>query len=325
MKIIFNILIFTVSICIASSNGSQSTLSSVINISWDAVTTDTSDQTENGTIYYTVYGDSIPSFTPGEENVLGATQETSFSHVTTGESESYYVITATDEYGNTSELSHLQGSAPFVLSELTVLLQGAYDAEGDSMITLLGQQGFIPLTSPYQESPRAVTEMSADIVDWLLVHLRDPETHDVLASRSLLLRKDGKIVEVDGTNATLGFTNLAAGEYEIVIKHRNHLSIMSSQVISHSADVVAQYDFSDTQEKSYQDGSTFLNENAYGMISSDANGNGQVQVDDKNIEWREQVGRAGYWQADFNLNGQVQIDDKNDHWRNNVGKGTQVP
>ncbi len=326
MRSIFIILFScTVSASIASSNKSDEILSSVITVNWDAVTVDTSNQAESGTIYYTVYGDSIPSFTPGEENVLGATQETSFSHATTGTSETYYLITATDEYGNTSEFSRLQGTAPFVLSELTVLLQGAFDVSGDSMITLLGQQGFIPLLSPFQESPRAVTEMPADIVDWVLVQLRDPATHSPLASKSFLLRKDGKIVEVDGTNASLGFTNLVAGDYELVIKHRNHLGIMASQVISFSQDSVAAYDFTDAQEKSYQNGSVYLKENAYGLISGDANGNGQVQVDDKNIEWREQVGRAGYWQADFNLNGQVQIDDKNISWRDNVGKGTQVP
>ncbi|MBD3377781.1 hypothetical protein GF406_22315 [candidate division KSB1 bacterium] len=326
MRSIFIILfICTASVSIASSNKSDKTVSSVITINWDAVTVDTSNQTESGTIYYTIYGDSIPSFTPGEENVLGATQETSFSHTTIGMSECYYLITATDEYGNTSEFSRLQGTAPFVLSELNVLLQGPFDVSGDSMITLLGQQGFIPLLSPYQESPRAVTEMPADIVDWVLVLLRDPSTHSPLASRSLLLRKDGKIVEIDGSNATLGFTNLAAGDYEIVIKHRNHLGIMASQVIGFSQDNIAHYDFTDAQEKSYQDGSVFLKENAYGLISGDANGNGQVQVDDKNIDWREQVGRAGYWQADFNLNGQVQVDDKNIYWRNNVGKGTQTP
>jgi hypothetical protein len=61
------------------------------------------------------------------------------------------------------------------------------------------------------------------------------------------------------------------------------------------------------------------------MYTGDANGNEQVQNDDKNVEWAAQVGAAGYRSADFNLNGQVQNDDKNVFWSANVGAGTQVP
>jgi len=63
----------------------------------------------------------------------------------------------------------------------------------------------------------------------------------------------------------------------------------------------------------------------FGLITGDANGNGQIQTDDNNDIWEVEVGSAGYKRSDYNLNGQVQTDDKNDFWNNNVGKGTQVP
>ena len=63
----------------------------------------------------------------------------------------------------------------------------------------------------------------------------------------------------------------------------------------------------------------------WGLYTGDANGNGQIQTNDKNDYWRLEVGMSGYKDSDFNLDGQVQTSDKNDYWRSNVGRGTQVP
>ena len=45
-------------------------------------------------------------------------------------------------------------------------------------------------------------------------------------SRSALIQRDGDIVDVDGMGS-LKFSQANAGQYYLVVKHRNHLSVMS--------------------------------------------------------------------------------------------------
>ena len=116
----------------------------------------------------------------------------------------------------------------------------------------------------------------------------------------------------------------AAGVYYIVIRHRNHLAVMSNEVHSLAAGSSILYDFTTGTDKYEGADAALLETGVYGMYAGDANNNQQVQNDDKNDIWKVQVGLAGYRSADFNLNGQVQNDDKNDIWKKNVGKGTQV-
>ena len=103
--------------------------------------------------------------------------------------------------------------------------------------------------------------------------------------------------------------------------------ILTNQAPNRSTSSVASWDFT-TGSGQYYGGATGAQEletDVWGMIAGDADGDGQVQNTDKNVEWRSQVGQSGYKEADFNLNGQVQNDDKNLVWRYNVGRGSQVP
>ena len=72
-----------------------------------------------------------------------------------------------------------------------------------------------------------VESVPSDVVDWVLVQLRTTENGPVVASHSALLNKDGRIVADDGTTSTIRLT-ADPGQYFIVVKHRNHLSVMSS-------------------------------------------------------------------------------------------------
>lgn len=115
-----------------------------------------------------------------------------------------------------------------VLADITVMLQGAYDVVTNLMNTSINNS--IPLQSPYLEDQRTVTAIPADVVDWVLLELRTSENGPAVYSKSVFLRNDGKIVGDDGTsNVNL---NVSAGDYYILIKHRNHLPIMSSGLVS---------------------------------------------------------------------------------------------
>jgi Leucine-rich repeat (LRR) protein len=104
----------------------------------------------------------------------------------------------------------------------------------------------LPTTSPYTDGITAAnavftTTGSNAIVDWVWVELRDENDNTtVTSSQSALLQRDGDVVATDGVSA-LSFT-ADHTNYHVVIKHRNHLGIMTENVIA-LTDVVTSVDF----------------------------------------------------------------------------------
>ena len=219
-------------------------------------------------------------------------------------------------------------TVPNTLANIKVFLQGPYGS--GSMSTALNSAGYVPLTQPYSGAPwnysgsESVTSVPSSVVDWVLLELRTGTAASTnVAARAAFLKSDGSVVDLDGASP-VSF-GIAGGSYYIVVKHRNHLAIMSASAADFTSGS-ASYNFTTAQSQAYgTNAMKDLGGGAFGMYAGDTNGNGQVQNDDKNDYWRIQVGTAGYKSADFNLNGQVQNDDKNDYWQFNVGLGTQVP
>lgn len=203
---------------------------------------------------------------------------------------------------------------------IDVFLEGPYN--GSDMSTTLKDNGYIPLTSPYIQDPRVVSSIPSGVVDWVLVELRRTAGGPAVVSRSAFLGSNGRIfTETNSTGVEMFVEKLY--DYYIVVRHRNHLAVMSSSLLDMNSGSAA-WDFTTGIGQCYGGDAANLGGGVYGMYSGDASGNGQVQNDDKNDYWKTQVGLSGYRSADFNLNGQVQNDDKNDLWKTNVGKGTQV-
>ncbi|MFM2392308.1 MAG: hypothetical protein RLZZ546_285, partial [Bacteroidota bacterium] len=68
------------------------------------------------------------------------------------------------------------------------------------------------------------------IVDWIFVELRSKSNNtQKIATRSGLIQRDGDIVDLDGVSP-LAFPGLTADSFYVVVKHRNHLGVMSSKV-----------------------------------------------------------------------------------------------
>jgi len=63
----------------------------------------------------------------------------------------------------------------------------------------------------------------------------------------------------------------------------------------------------------------------WGMISGDANADGVVNLDDKNVTWINQSGQSGYNAADFDMGGKVDNKDKNEKWLKNINMQSHVP
>ncbi|TVQ13681.1 MAG: hypothetical protein EA361_09200 [Bacteroidetes bacterium] len=227
---------------------------------------------------------------------------------------------------------------------LSVMLEGAWLPNGNGqMHTSLRDGGFIPLQQPFGvELPwfgnplplwhytgdEVVETILPNVVDWVLVELRDAPaadlatSHTSVARRAALLLNNGNVVCTNYEN--LNFDISVASQLFVVVYHRNHVSIISSGALSNN-DGVYQWNFMAGPEQAYLQGQKHLGNNFYGMFGGDGDGNGQIQTQDKNEVWNQQAGQSGYLPGDFDLNGQVQTQDKNNIWNPNSGVATQVP
>ncbi|MCK5148275.1 hypothetical protein KAR48_16075 [bacterium] len=210
------------------------------------------------------------------------------------------------------------------LAKFKVFLEGPYNTSTHQMNTTLNDNGLLPLISPYGEDPRTVDTIPTDIVDWVLVELREMATGPTVSSKSVFLRKDGYLVADDGiaTDITLYAPD---GNYYVVIKHRNHLAVMSTNTISLNAMTATLYDFTSSASQCYgAEGVRAIEPGVWGAWTGDADGTGFINSVDLNSCWRPDNGLGGYKRSDFDLSGFVNSVDLNRYWRINNGRGTSV-
>ncbi len=223
--------------------------------------------------------------------------------------------------------------------DLKVMLEGPY-AGSNQMSTDLNPD-HIPLAQPFNTAPwnysggEIVLPLpSPDIVDWVLVEIRDATTAanatsaTTIARQAAFVLKDGSIVGLDGTSR-LSFDNMFNEGLFVVIWHRNHLGIMSANPLVKTDGYYA-YDFTDDAAKTYggidavKQLETF-GVGAWGMIGGDGDANGTVNSIDKTSFWSILSGKGGYLSGDYNLDGEINNQDKNDIWVENIDKNTHVP
>ena len=213
---------------------------------------------------------------------------------------------------------------------LKFFLEGPY--KNGKMETNLRMLNLLPKMQPYNKSPwnyngpEYTDSLPSDAVDWVLVELRSGiQDSTTKYRRTAFVRDDGSLLDPDG-NAYLTITNLQSGNYYVVVKHRNHIPVMSSVPVNLITDSLTYYDFSSSLNKAYGDApEADLGENIFGIFSGDANGSGGINNDDYKDFWKPENGTMGYKAGDFDLNGGVNISDKNLYWKINNGKVTQVP
>jgi hypothetical protein len=106
------------------------------------------------------------------------------------------------------------------------------------MSTNLNSQGVIPKHQPFNLLPWSYTgseeviTVPENVVDWVLVELRTgTEKGSAESWRAGFLKNNGLVVDLDGTS-DLGFENLTGNKYYVVIYHRNHVSVMSSGLVT---------------------------------------------------------------------------------------------
>jgi hypothetical protein len=211
--------------------------------------------------------------------------------------------------------------------DLTLLLEGPW-ISGTSMRYDLETEGIIPLVSPLDgETLAALPDVSPQhIVDWIYLELRETETGATVDSCNAFLLDNAALVSAEG-DQLFPFIGAGGNSYYLVLRHRNHLDIMTAGSYLLTTDPLdpTVVDLTDVTNVYGNFAVKELDTGIYGMFSGDADRDGQVASTDLNNYWRPQTGLGGYQSADFNLNGQVQPDDQNNYWRINTGKSSKVP
>jgi hypothetical protein len=140
--------------------------------------------------------------------------------------------------------------------------------------------GFIQVNNPTVQtitSPNVLTVTGNNaIVDWVFVELRDKtDAQTAIATKSGLIQRDGNVVDVDGVSP-LSF-DVAADNYYVVLRHRNHLGVMSKNVVTFNATTSVSVDFTSSQTSTYgTNAQAVVSATTNALWAGDANADGKV-------------------------------------------------
>ncbi len=173
------------------------------------------------------------------------------------------VWTVADDCGNTSFVARLD-SCIVAAVKLKACIYGAMMGGGNSALMRdnLREKGFLPLQEPYSNLPgyqhkgggggetttQAILSVTGPdaIVDWVFMEARDPDDNEnVLATCSALLQRDGDIISATGDSVVF-FKGLGEGDYNLAIRHRNHLGLLSVNAEYLSSQSVSDMNFANT-------------------------------------------------------------------------------
>lgn len=219
-----------------------------------------------------------------------------------------------------------------------ILLEGPY--RNGSMAADLRERNLVPTRPPdiypYNLDPNraalSVERVPTDVIDWVTLELRTLASGGQKYYRTGFLRKDGRIVDLDGLTPIV-LAQLDTGRYYVVVRHRNHLAVMSAEP----------YHFQYRQTLSLLDFSTpdVVMGNAqalkpvdctpggaivYALVAGDINGDGKVDSADRtdyDAIWNNRD-REDYVVFDTDMSGIVTTRDVNKSW-NNRKRETNVP
>lgn len=209
---------------------------------------------------------------------------------------------------------------------ITALLRGAWNGSG--MSTALNNAGLLPLSQPYNLSPfnyagsESVAAIpNSNVVDWVLLELRKPlsllaadaTSSTIVGRKAAFLLNTGAIVNLDGVTPA-SFNISKQGASFVVVRHLNHLGVMSNPVASNEAGNFTN-DFS-VISNIYKNSSlpgdavTLLSGGKYGLWSGDANKNGVVNATDVSaIKSAIANSATGYLLTDVNLSNSINATD----------------
>jgi hypothetical protein len=192
----------------------------------------------------------------------------------------------------------------------------------------LNTAGNIPLTQPYTGAPynynggESITTVPAEMVDWVLVQAsNDPNNtsnSDIVATKAAILLTNGSIVNTDGS--TLSFSGLSGNNYYFIVRHRNHLAIVTPTPVVIPTVAVIDLTTSTQTFAGVQQTKQMGTTGVYAMKAGNGDANMTINIADRNAVWRPQNALLGYRTGDYDMNGNVNVADRNAKWRVNNGQ-----
>lgn len=126
--------------------------------------------------------------------------------------------------------------------KLKVFLEGAMPNQGLTMKTALRENSLVPNNHPFNTAPWNYTGTESldnfanlDVVDWLLVEIRNGVDGENLVSRkAVVLSSSGEIYSNDGQLGIklLGMNVENNQDYHVVVRHYNHLPAMTETPVN---------------------------------------------------------------------------------------------
>jgi|GEM_PF-1038001 len=219
--------------------------------------------------------------------------------------------------------------------ELNVLLEGCYNTNTQQMDNDLQASTLIPLQEPYTALgymhvngggettvPIVLNAMQNPVVDWVFVELRAAaDSSTAVATRSVLVRANGSVSDIDGSLG-IQFTGISAGDYWVVVRHRNHIDAMSSFLITLDGTANGVYNFPNDGAFGVS-GMNTASDGNHVLISGDLNGDHVVNAADRSAAWNNR-NLSGYIRQDSNLSAVCDAADRSEVW-NNRNSSSEVP
>ncbi len=237
-------------------------------------------------------------------------------------------FTVSDGFSESSDTMVVCATAANLYARFKAFLQGPYVPGG---LMEHGITNVLPLASPYDPAYAVISLPDVSpryIVDWIYLELRLAANGATNQARSAFLLDDGSVADLEG-HEYVGFDYAENRDYYVVLRHRNHLGIMSAtaHTFSITPDSAPLIDLSvpGSVYGGNQAGVKLIETGVLALYSGDADANGAVLPSDLNLYWRIQTGLIGYREADFDLDGAVLPSDLNLHWRLNTGLQSQIP
>ncbi len=260
-------------------------------------------------------------------HLVGAENSTGTSAVTYRFVNGSVPITPGPLFGSSLAVTLGPAYASYVRPEVKAILQGAFSASTQLMRTDI--HPLLPTSQPYTVSPwghmgtERVGSVPDSVVDWVLLELRsDTVSTSTVARRAGLMMSNGRIAGTTG-NSAVSFDLLSAGSYYIVLHHRNHLAVMSSNRVSLSTSS-PQYDFTASQASAYGTSPMIeVSAGVFGLAAGDVNRSGIITAADANQVYGV-LNSVSYSYQDVNMSGIVTAADVNIVF-GNLNKASQVP
>jgi len=197
--------------------------------------------------------------------------------------------------------------------QLKVFLEGPFSAGTGSMSKTLNTSNLIPLAQPYNITPfnyagtESLASLPTDMVDWVLVQLSsDPAVtgnSDIVRSKAAVLLSNGSVVDPGGTS--LSFSGLSGSSYYVIVRHRNHMAVVTPTAVSLSSGSTVDLTTSTLTYNGIAQCKQVGASNYYVMKAGNADGNMNINTFDF-VQWKNQNAQLGqYLKGDFDMNANV--------------------